>query len=170
MNGNGASTFPTRSITFPTLAAECSDTETRSLRKITDILYGFVQNPNPGQPPLSLEELIQAIKGEDGIRNTSGAFVNQFTLFTGPTLLYQLDCFSIAPSGTLEWLYVYDALVATPGVIPPYIVPIYGDMNASVNLSSPFSVGVTVALSTAPSTLALDPGANMLVTGVKRGP
>jgi len=160
--------FAPNLVNFPTLAAECNDTEARSLKKLTDILYGFVENPNPGQPPLSLEELIQAVKGQDSIRSTSGAFVNQYTLFTGQTLLWQLDVFSVAQIAALEWVFVYDALTATPGVMPIYIVPVYGQMNASINVMSPFSVGVTVALSTSPNSLALDPANNILVTATKR--
>lgn len=161
--------MPPNLIHYPTLAAECYDTEARSLKKITGLLFEQVYgtSPTPGAPPTTLADVAKAVKGCDTILATSGAFVSTFTPFPEPCLLWQLDCFSIAPS--TRWIFIIDFESYQPSQFPVYIAPIYSNCSSSFFVMAPFKRGVTVSLSTAPNFPCMcDPEANMLVTATRR--
>ena len=158
-------------VNYPTLQAECHDTETRSLKKIDDILFQFVYGASGGggqsSVPGSLKDIVSATKGCDIVLATSGAFVSQFTLFTGPCVCWQIDCFSIAPS--TRWIFVIDFDSYQPSQFPKYIAPIYSNCATSLMITAPFKRGVNVALSTAPSfPCQCDTQPYMLVTATSR--
>jgi hypothetical protein len=159
----------TYTVDYPTTG----DQERASLIKINDLLYRYIYGSNglpPGTPPPSLDELIQAVKGEDAVLASSGLWVNAITILNGPCLLWQLDVFSISPA--LEWVWIFDALSITaraPGQMPVYIAPIYPNMSTSFNVTAPFSNGVTLGMSTFADTYVQETNNYMLVTAVRRG-
>lgn len=150
---------------YQSLAPSKGDQERASLVKINSLLFAYTGGGTSGMPT-TMADLIAAVKGEDGVLASSNAFVSHFTLFTGPLLLWQLDCFSIAPA--LRWVFVQDSASMALAQMPVYIAPIYPQCSTSFMVTAPFQKGVTVGLSTAPNFYVEETIPSMLITAVRR--
>ena len=128
-------------ISFPTLVAECHDTEARSLKKINDLM---------SQMLASIAEIAQP--GGAAIARTNYVFGTAYTIPAGADLL-DVACYN--PNDTDQWVYVMITPTgAQPGMSPTFPIRAYAHNHAyyeamtshlSVPAGSVFSLAVSSA-------------------------
>lgn len=117
-------------ISFPTLQAECKDTEARSLKKINDLQYQMSQD---------LAELIKP--GGSDVATTSYVYGDLFAVPAGADLL-DVACYN--PTDLDVWVMVFGT-APQAGMVPLFLIRVYAHNHAYYEAMS--SVG-----SIAPST------------------
>jgi hypothetical protein len=104
-------------ISYPTLQAECHDTEARSLKKITDL--EFQQNAT-----------LAALAAPGGSQVAQTAYVNgnTYRIPAGADLL-DVGCYN--PNDGDVWVYlVISPLGPQPGIPPTFLFRVYGHNDA----------------------------------------
>lgn len=136
----------TNLITYPTLQAECHDTEARSLKKINDL---------EAQQAASLAALTAA--GGSMVAQTAYVHGNLYVLPTGSDLL-DVACYN--PNDNDVWAYVMITGPSgpQPGMNPTFPIRIYGHNHAyyeamSSHLSCPAGQGFSIAVSSTEASL-----------------
>jgi hypothetical protein len=129
----------TNLINYPTLQAECHDTEARSLKKITDLEY---------QQSATLAAM--AKPGGSQVGPTMYVYGISYTIPAGADLL-DISCYN--PNDVDQWVFLMMTPGApAPGQRPAFVVRAYGHNNAyyeamasalSVPAGDTFSVAVS---------------------------
>jgi hypothetical protein len=133
-------------IGYPTLQAECHDTEARSLKKITDLEY---------QQSSTLAAM--AVPGAGQVAPTAYVHGNAYTIPSGADLL-DVSCYN--PNDTDVWVYV----IISPGppiaAMPPtFLIRVYAHSDAyyeamTSHLSIPAGQTFSIAVSSTEASLA----------------
>jgi hypothetical protein len=132
-------------ISFPTLQAECHDTEARSLKKINEL-----------QLQLASTLAALASPGGAGVAPTAYLYGNQYRIPAGADLL-DLGCYN--PNDGDVWVYVVISPGGPqPGIPPTFPIRVYGHNHAyyeamTSHLSVPAGQRFDIAVSSTELTL-----------------
>jgi hypothetical protein len=133
-------------ISYPTLLAECHDTEARSLKKINDLEYQAAATLAALAKPGALE-----------VGPTNYVYGISYTIPAGADLL-DISCYN--PNDVDQWVMLMMTPGAPiPGQRPAFLVRVYGHNNAYYEamasaLSVPAGDTFSIAVSSSEATLA----------------